>query len=105
MSNTKYRLTAAARSDLVAIGHYTEITWNRNQRQTLLARLTPQFQRLADYPGLGIVSGIAHPQSRSFPAHPFLIIYLTGDAGITILRVIHQRQGTSSTDTFVSDEE
>jgi toxin ParE1/3/4 len=104
MSNTSYCLTAAARSDLLAIGHYTEITWNRNQRQLVRAKLMRQFQRLADFPGMGTVSGIAHPQSRSFPVHPFLVIYLPGDAEITILRVIRQRQRTSDSDTFAKDE-
>jgi plasmid stabilization system protein ParE len=92
---------------MIAIGQFTEVRWGRDQRRAIQTKLRRLFQRLADSPGLGTLSGIVHPESRSFPMHPFSVIYLPGNEGVTILRVYHQRQRQTdnSPDTFIDESE
>ncbi|MBF0131466.1 MAG: type II toxin-antitoxin system RelE/ParE family toxin [Magnetococcales bacterium] len=84
-------LTNQAWNDLRKIGHYTERTWGREQRNRYLRMLDRCFQDLVVDPLKGRDCGFIRSGYRKYHAGKHFIFYrvLTQDQ-IEIVRVLHE---------------
>ena len=88
---TAWRITIAARHDLVGIGRFTEARWGRSKRRQYLRRLCEAFDRLAEHPHLGKPRPELQGDFLSLPVGSHVIFYLLDTVGtVTIVRVLHQ---------------
>ena len=86
-----YRITVAARADLLDIGRYTQKRWGVEQWRKYLAHLQTAFSRVAEHPQLGTPC----PEIRRGYLQLFVarhrVFYRLGDDGVVeIIRVLHQ---------------
>ncbi|MEW8346980.1 MAG: type II toxin-antitoxin system RelE/ParE family toxin [Candidatus Thiodiazotropha taylori] len=93
----RFRIKAAARSDLKGIAKYTEQMWNREQRNSYLTELDQAFHRLAENTELGKACDHIRSGYRVFPVGSHLVFYKrsTGNV-IEIIRVLHKRMDVST---------
>ena len=97
-----YRLTRRALADLRDIVRYTGETWGRRQARLYLEELELRIQKLALSPEVGRLRDDVAPSVRSFPIGRHVMFYLTGESGITVLRVLHPRMNIAR--AFRDDE-
>ncbi len=85
-----YKLTPAAKLDLLKIGKYTKKKWGGKQRNKYLALIDYRFRWLA----LNPMSGKHRPDIKEgyycFPGGMHLIFYLIKSKQIIIFGVVHQ---------------
>jgi len=92
-----FRLSGKARSDLIAIGRYTESTWGRVQRNRYLTGLDRCFAQLADSPELGVECAYIRQGYRKFPYGSHIIFYRHSDAEIIdVIRIFHKGMDVES---------
>lgn len=85
-------LTTKAKDDLTAIGHYTQSTWGREQRNCYLSLLDAAFQNLAVHPFIGIDCSVIRPGYRKQAVGKHIVFYRQIETGeIEIVRVLHER--------------
>lgn len=89
MTRPGYRVSRAAESDLRKIGRYTQDTWGKTQRRKYLQAINERFQFIADNPQLSRERSEFTPPVRILPHERHLIVYLTDEKGVLILRVLH----------------
>lgn len=85
-----FRVSNAAIADLEDIGRYTQEQWGRGQRVAYLEGLNDQFKALSLNPRLAAERQDFDPPVRIHPHEKHLIVYAIDDAGILIVRVLHQ---------------
>ncbi|MEC9346430.1 MAG: type II toxin-antitoxin system RelE/ParE family toxin [Pseudomonadota bacterium] len=87
----RYALSPSARADLVAIWRYSAANWSVEQADRYVRDLEAVFRLLAGSPGLGV--GIDHLRKgyRKFPAGRHSVYYTSGEQGVLIVRILHQR--------------
>jgi len=85
----EYRVSKAAQQDIRDIGRYTQETWGAAQRRKYLTELEEKFRQLAENPGLAPERAEFQPPVRIHHHTRHLIIYIPDDAGILIVRVLH----------------
>jgi toxin ParE1/3/4 len=85
-----YRISKAALNDLRDIGRHTEKTWGREQRRKYLAELDEKFALLSNNPRLAAEQNAFTPPVRIHHHERHLIVYVQDEAGIFILRVLHE---------------
>jgi len=90
-----FRLTNAAKNDLVGIAKFTQQRWGVDQRNKYLTQLDDTFHRLADTPQLGKSCDYIKPGYRKFPVASHVIYYRTSSNRIEIIRVLHKRMDVS----------
>ena len=84
-----YRLTPAAKSDLLEIWNYTVETWGEKQAEKYLLDIEVKLEQLAANPKLGRKRPEINPDYYSFPVGKHTIFYLHSGKYIDIIGVLH----------------
>ena len=85
------KLSAAARKDFIDILRYTGENRGAGQMVIYQDKLDRALQDIAQNPQIGRERG-DHPQNyRIYLVGAHVIVYRTEDAGIGVLRILHQR--------------
>ncbi|MCG7895957.1 MAG: type II toxin-antitoxin system RelE/ParE family toxin [Candidatus Thiodiazotropha taylori] len=93
----RFRIKAAARSDLKGNAKYTEQTWNREQSNSYLTELDQAFHRLSENTDLGKAYDHIRSGYRIFPVGSHLVFYkISAGNVVEIIRVLHKRMDVSS---------
>lgn len=87
----RFHLTPAAKASLKAIGRYTELHWDKAQRNRYLRALDKQCHALAKSPQKGRPRDDIAPGLRSFPEGSHIIFYVSHRKDIVIIDILHQR--------------
>ncbi|WP_028869679.1 type II toxin-antitoxin system RelE/ParE family toxin [Psychromonas arctica] len=87
----KFVLSAKAKSDLIKIAKYTQLTWGQAQRNNYLKLLDNSFQLLADEPKLGVKCNYIREGYSKYPQSSHVIYYKEHKADkILIVRILHK---------------
>lgn len=93
----QFRLSNKAKSDLKAIAKYTEVQWNREQRNRYIKQLDDAFHLLADRPLVGQKCDYIREGYRKFPQGSHLIFFKQDSENtIVIIRVLHKSMDITS---------
>lgn len=87
----KYRLTPAAKSDLIEIWNYTVEKWGEKQAEKYLQDIEGKLNQLAANPELGRQRPEISPGYYSFPVGKHIVFYLLSDHYIDIIGILHGR--------------
>lgn len=87
----EYRLTPAAKSDLIDIWNYTVEIWGEKQAERYLLDIETKLELLAANPQLGKQRPEINPGYYSFPVGKHIIFYVKSDNNIDIIGVPHGR--------------
>lgn len=85
-----FRISNAAREDIRGIGRYTQNAWGAAQRRRYLDGLNDRFIALSEMPEMAAERRDFDPPVRIHPYERHLIVYVTEDDGILVVRVLHQ---------------
>lgn len=85
-----FKVTPAARNDILNIGRYTQNEWGKQQRQKYLAGLNIRFKFLAENPLLSRERVDLTPPVHIHRHEKHLIVYLVEPSHILIVRVLHE---------------
>ena len=84
-------LSAKAKSDLIKIAKYTQLTWGQIQRNDYLKVIDNSFQLLADEPEIGIHCDYISEGYSKYPQVSHVIYYKEHKANqILIVRILHK---------------
>lgn len=86
-----FRISKAARRDLIEIGRYTLERWGDEQRRRYLTQLDARFRWLARHPEHGIDSDHIRPGYWRCNEGSHVIFYRITGRRIDIIRVLHRR--------------
>ena len=87
----KFVLSAKAKSDLIKIAKYTQLTWGQAQRNDYLKVLDSTFQLLAEEPEIGIQCDYIREGYSKYPQASHVIYYKEHKANqILIVRTLHK---------------
>lgn len=89
--NGRFVLTPRARADLDEIWDYTADRWGPEQAETYTRQLWKHIQTVADKPALGRECGEVRAGYRQYPSGSHVLFYRLIDAGIDIVRILHER--------------
>jgi toxin ParE1/3/4 len=84
-----YRLTPAAKSDLLKIWNYTIKNWGEKQAEKYLLDIESKLERLAANPELGRQRPEINLSYYSFPVKKHIIFYLQSGNHIDIIGILH----------------
>jgi toxin ParE1/3/4 len=84
-----YRLTPAAKSDLLEIWDYTVETWGEKRAEKYLLDIETKLKQLAANPELGRQRPEISPGYYSFPIGKHIIFYLQPGNHIDIIGILH----------------
>lgn len=87
----KYRLTPAAKDDLLEIWKYTIKAWGSKKAKQYLFDIETKLELVAVNPELGRVRPEINRNYFSFPASNHIIYYLKAENHIQIIAILHQR--------------
>ena len=94
----KFALSAKAKSDLVKIAKYTQLTWGKAQRNDYLKILDNSFQLLADEPEIGINCDYIREGYSKYPQANHVIYYKERKVNqILIIRILHKSMDVNRT--------
>ncbi|MBL4910756.1 MAG: type II toxin-antitoxin system RelE/ParE family toxin [Alteromonadaceae bacterium] len=94
---SKFLLSTKAKSDLVKIARYSQLTWGKSQRNDYLKILDNTFQLLADEPELGINCDYIREGYNKYPQASHVIYYKEHKAKqILIVRILHKSMDINS---------
>jgi len=94
---SKFLLSTKAKSDLVKIARYTQLTWGTAQRNDYLKVLDNTFQLLADEPELGISCDYIREGYSKYPQASHVIYYKENKVHqILIVRILHKSMDVNS---------
>ena len=87
----KFVLSSKAKTDLIKIAKYTQITWGLTQRNDYLKILDSSFQLLADDPEIGMHCDYIREGYSKYPQASHVIYYKEHKANqILIVRILHK---------------
>jgi toxin ParE1/3/4 len=87
----KFLLSLKAKTDLIKIAKYTQITWGLSQRNDYLKVLDNTFHLLANDPELGINCDYIRESYSKYPQGSNVIYYKEHKVNqILIVRVLHK---------------
>ena len=93
----KIVLSAKAKSDLIKIAQYTQLTWGTTQRNDYLKILDSTFQLVAEEPELGINGNYIRKGYSKCPQASQVIYYKEHKVNqILIVRVLHKSMDVNS---------
>ncbi|GAA5130394.1 type II toxin-antitoxin system RelE/ParE family toxin [Thalassotalea piscium] len=93
----KLVLSAKAKSDLIKIARYTQLTWGTTQRNDYLKILDSTFRLLAEEPELGINCDYIKEGYSKYPQASHVIYYKEHKVNqILIVRVLHKSMDVNS---------
>ncbi|MEP2652716.1 MAG: type II toxin-antitoxin system RelE/ParE family toxin [Paraglaciecola sp.] len=88
---SKFELSNKAKSDLVKIAKYTQLTWGTEQRNDYLKLLDNTFYQLAGKPMLGVNCDYIREGYRKRPQGSHVIYYKEHQTKqILIVRILHK---------------
>ena len=85
-----FRVIKLAQSDIRGIARYTQNEWGAAQRRAYLDELNAKFETLSQTPTIAAERQDFDPPVRIHHHEKHLIVYIIEDAGILIIRVLHQ---------------
>ena len=86
-----YRLTPAARDDLIEIWNYTAEQWSPEQAERYLLSIETCLNTLADNPEMGRERPEINADYLSFPVEQHVIFYLRAPDHIQVIGILHGR--------------
>ena len=86
----KIRFSGESERDIDGIAAYTTATWSWRQTHKYLAQLEDGIGLIAQNPSIGRACDELHAGLRRFEVGHHVIFYLTENAGIFVVRVLHQ---------------
>jgi toxin ParE1/3/4 len=90
-------LSSKAKSDLIKIAKYTQLTWGIPQRNDYLKILDNTFQLLANEPELGLNCDYIREGYSKYPQASHLIYYKEyKNSQIFIVRILHNSMDVNS---------
>lgn len=85
-----FRLTVAARKDIIDIGRFTADKWGKRQRDRYLKQLDDAFKLLARQPNIGREAEDIKPGYKKFSQGGHIIFYRAGtESKIVVIRILH----------------
>ncbi len=84
-----YRVSNVAKADIYKIAEYTQKQWGKDKRRQYLNDLNDKFTLLAENPLMVREDDSFTPPVRLCPHAQHLIVYVTEDTGIYIIRILH----------------
>jgi toxin ParE1/3/4 len=94
---SKFVLSTKAKSDLIKIARYTQLTWGTAQRNDYLKILDSTFQLLADEPELVINCDYIKEGYNKYPQVSHVIYYKGHKVNqILIVRILHKSMDVNS---------
>ena len=94
----KFLLSSKAKTDLIKIAKYTQITWGHSQRNNYLKVLDNTFHLLTDDPELGINCDYIREGYSKYPKASHVIYYKENKENqIFIVRILHKSMDVNST--------
>ena len=92
----KFELSGKAKTDLIKIAKYTQLTWGTEQRNEYLKLLDNTFAQLADEPMLGVNCDYIREGYRKRPQGSHVIYYKEYKTSqILIVRILHKSMDAS----------
>lgn len=85
----EYRLTPAAKSDLINIWKYTSEKWGVKQAEKYLIEIEQKLEKLASNPNMGRIRPEIKEGYYSFPVEKHVIFYLILENYIAIIGILH----------------
>lgn len=85
-----YRLSPRARADLKEIWTFTAKRWTVRQADDYAGVLNAAFEKIAENPQSGRACDELGAGYRRYSAGSHVIFYRYGDAGILVVRILHQ---------------
>ena len=95
MADRRFRVSSAARKDLLRIGRFTEHKWGTAKRNHYLGQLDEAFELISENDSIGIVCDNVVPGYRKFPEGSHVIYYRVTDM-VEIIRILHERMDPDS---------
>ena len=93
----KFLLSTKAKSDVIKIARYTQLTWGKAQRNDYLKILDNTFQLLADESELGLNCDYIREGYSKYPQSSHVIYYKQHKVGkILIVRILHKSMDVNS---------
>ncbi len=93
----KFLLSSKAKTDLMKIARYTQLTWGVSQRNDYLKVLDTTFQLLATEPELGLNCDYIREGYSKYPQASHVIYYKEHkDNQILIVRILHKSMDVNS---------
>ena len=90
----EYWLRPKARSDIDAIWDYTIKTWGVQQARNYLSGLRDVCIELAENLDLGKCRDELYKGLRVYPSGKHMVLYITMDKGIDVVRILHGSMDT-----------
>jgi|LGOV01.1.fsa_nt_gb toxin ParE1/3/4 len=87
----KYRLTPAAKNDLLEIWQYTIKAWGNKKAKQYLLNIETKLELVAITSELGKTRPEINRNYFSFPASHHIIYYLKAEDHIQIIAILHQQ--------------
>jgi len=91
----QFRVSRAARQDLLRIGRFTERRWGKAKRNHYLGQLDEAFVLLSKNDSIGNTCDEISPGYRKFPEGSHVIYYRVTDM-VEIIRILHERMDPDS---------
>ena len=92
-----FLLSSKAKSDLIKIAKYTQLTWGIPQRSDYLKILDSPFQLLANEPELGLNCDYIREGYSKYPQASHVIYYKEyKNSQIFIVRILHKSMDVNS---------
>jgi toxin ParE1/3/4 len=86
-----YRITAAAKADLLEIGRFTQLRWGVAKRRLYVATMETAFAQIADHPNIGAACPEIRAGYKQKVVGRHIVYYRLGrDGTVEIIRVLHQ---------------
>ncbi len=95
MAKPRFRVSRAARQDLLRIGRFTEHRWGKAKRNHYLAQLDEAFELISGNSLIGTPCDAVFPGYRQFPEGSHVIYYRVTDM-VEIIRILHERMDPDS---------
>ena len=95
MARGQFRVSRAARQDLLRIGRFTERTWGKAKRNHYLGQLDQAFALIGENDSIGKACDEISPGYRKFPEGCHVIYYRVSDM-VEILGILHERTDLDS---------
>ncbi len=86
-----YRLAPAAQRDLSAIWDFAAERWDLGQAETYVREIAAAVERVAEDPHRGRVCDDVREGDRRYSIGSHLLFYVEHEAGVDVIRILHQR--------------
>jgi toxin ParE1/3/4 len=87
----RYVLSPLAKADLDDIWNYSVAHWSVEQAESYMRQLHRAAEIIATTPARGKACDELRPGYRKYPVGSHILFYRLTDAGVDIVRILHQR--------------